>query len=217
MLIVASLLFIISFISDLYVESIYTPDILRYASMLLLFIYSYTNTVYSNVLTRLILAITSCLCAMYIVMMVLMYTTDQEYLDRVYLVSGFLFSLLFVRVSFLKFDARDKFKESGTFLAYKKPRDLQGYLASLVWGYGTVALVINGKEFKFKSGKFIEREHVTNSRYIYKKTNHIPLEKARLMIGTSWKWYRNCFTLITGDISNATERAKGNGSRGHKQ
>lgn len=112
--------------------------------------------------------------------------------------SMFLLVYFMCRTVVLSYKGGDDYKVRGTYLAFKKPKNLQGYISALFKTYGSVSLIINSKEFKFRNGILIEREHISNSYLTYKKICNVPLQDARQHVGESWRWYRNCFSVLEG-------------------
>lgn len=224
MAIIGTFLLLLSFTLGVFTRWFDASLILQYCALFAFVITAYISTPFKHIKTKLSLLVSSCLVATYLAIIVLMLITNQHMLDSLYLAMAILAAILLVRTVLLSFNSKDKYARRGTFLAYKKPKSLQGYIAALVWGYASVSLVINGTAFKFKKGVFVSSDHASGSNYIYKRIESIPAKNARLMLGKKWKWYKNCFTLIIGDISNGTyghagdyprdikERGTGNGN-----
>jgi len=174
--------------------------------LFLLITHLYKNTLILKVKTRALLLLTSCISSLYFVNIVLVSLFNNIKIDTVTTLTAIVTALLLVRVCLLTYSGGATCRKIGTFLAYRKPKNVQGYIAALFRGYGSVSIIINGSEFKFKQGVFVESEHVESDRIIYKRIRGVPLERARLMVGTKWKWWHNCFTVILKDISNAERR-----------
>ena len=60
----------------------------------------------------------------------------------------------------------DIYKCNGTFIVYKRPKSIKDFIITLLFKHHAVSIVIDGNEFKFKKGVFMERQHI-------KKTNVI--------------------------------------------
>lgn len=118
-----------------------------------------------------------------------------------------------VRTVVLSYVEGECYKVRGTYLAFKRPKNLQGYVAALFKTYGSVILVIDSQEFKFRHGKLVEREHVISTSLTYKKICNVPLADAREYLGTQWKWYRNCFSVLGGIANRANRRDSKTGTR----
>ena len=63
------------------------------------------------------------------------------------------------RTAVLSYKTGDRYSVRGTYLAFKKPKSLQGYATALFKKYGSVTLVINSREFMFKESELIEKDH----------------------------------------------------------
>lgn len=91
----------------------------------------------------------------------------------------------------------DTYYNEGCFLAYKRPNSITGSLCSLITApYGHCSLIIDGREFLFKSGEVIERQFEVTNKLTFKKISLVDIDKARKLIGTKWSLRNNCFNTF---------------------
>lgn len=191
----------VSYILSLYVGSLdgtipsFVMDTLNSLTIGLLSLHTYKTLPVYNTKTRIIcLMLLTCL-VVYITHLHFIVFTGYYNEDLPYIVGGGFFTFMFMR--FLKDNyTTDKYSVNNTFVIYKRPTTYTQFFTTLILKHHSVSIVIQGVEFKFKDGIFIERQHVKKTHVIYKKVADVPICRARLVVGTKWKWYRNCFSII---------------------
>lgn len=92
---------------------------------------------------------------------------------------------------------------TNSYLAYKRPKSLQGLIASLfTFPYGQCCLIINGSRFSYKEGAIKQEPHVdrcdpNKQRYIYKKVSDLKAATAKKeLVGKRWTPMNNCFSVF---------------------
>ncbi len=128
-----------------------------------------------------------------------------------------IFSILFF-ISFIIHNRRysdfSKYTKCGSFIVYKRASDLQGFVSSIVtYPYGACFLVVNGREFKFKSGRVIERQHLSKEVYSYRRLRGVSLKDARGVLDDKWSILNNCFTVFEKFGENSRARVTTNDTR----
>jgi len=144
---------------------------------------------------------------------------NSKYYDLVSTISeSLIVGLLFFFATTLLIGVKrsfNKYTKCGSFIVYRKARSLQGFISSLVtYPYGQCFLVVGGKEFKFKGGRIIERDHVSKDIYSYRRVEDIRLGNARALLGMKWSIFNNCFTVFQkfGDLDRARDATDSSGS-----
>lgn len=151
---------------------------------------------------RLVMTIATIYCIMFLVNLFSVYTGLYLLSDTIYVFTLSLVVCFAMNSLLLFYRSGDKYMVRGTFIAMKKPKNLQGYVSSLFQRCGSMSLVIDSKEFKFQKGELVETEHKEKPSIVYEKVNNVPLSVARSYVGTRWKWYKNCFIVLKGIVRN---------------
>ena len=199
MLAIGLLLFISSYLVIFLPDAPWVlSDSLGATGTLLVLFHVYGTLSKVKVRTCMLTALCCVLNVLYIVALAYSHIDAHLAIDTTVAVIAILATCIALRVVLLFCKCGNTYNDLGTFLVYKKPSNLSGYITALIYSYGSVRIVISGNEFKFKDGVFIESNHVRSTKYMYERINNIPVKKARSMLGMRWKWYRNCFTVSRG-------------------
>lgn len=89
------------------------------------------------------------------------------------------------------------YKESDSYLVYKKPTNWSGLLGLAFQApYGHCSLVAEGQHFRFKKGELIEEKYVEKKDDLHIKIISVNLNEARKLLGTEWSLNNNCFNVF---------------------
>lgn len=80
---------------------------------------------------------------------------------------------------------------TGSYIVYKPPT-WKRFLSSVA---GSVSLVVNGTEYRYRQGVLQANAHMPSSRLWYFKYNGLSKKPLQKHVGQRWKWFDNCFCL----------------------
>lgn len=195
------ILAVISCVLSLYFGSLngsipaYTMDALLSASVGLFSFHAYKTLPIYKTKTRLLCLFLITVLVVYMINLHLLLFTGYYNTEIAYTCGGVFLLTMLIRLLKESYNS-DKYLESGTYILYKRPRTTVQFFITLILKHHGVSIVIDGTEFKFKNGEFVERQHISDSRVIYKRIASVPIYRARLIVGTKWKWFKNCFSII---------------------
>lgn len=87
-----------------------------------------------------------------------------------------------------------EYSPSGSFLTYKRPRNITGTICALVTApYGHCSLITDGTEFKYSKGVLVERPFPLSNNLTFHKIPYVELSCIRPMVGMKWSVFNNCF------------------------
>ncbi len=90
-----------------------------------------------------------------------------------------------------------KYKADKSYIAFKKPRNIFGFIVGLFNSpYGHCSLVTKGREFAFSKGVLIEKKYIDSDNVCLKKIKTVPLYEARKITGSRWGLFNNCLTVF---------------------
>ena len=168
--------------------------------------HSYATSKHFEIKKRIVMIISILVSIIYASSIISIYMESDTYSNAFAIIGMCTFVCLLIRTAVLSYKTGECYNVRGTYLAFKKPKNFQGYAHALIKKYGSVSLVVNSKEFLFKDGELIERSHVKTDKITYQKIDNVPLYEARKLLGTRWKWYRNCFSVLEGIAYRAKQR-----------
>lgn len=84
-----------------------------------------------------------------------------------------------------------------SYLAFRKPKSLLGFIAALVKSpYGHCSLITKERRFKFSRGILSEVKFRDSGGFCLKEIRTVPLSEARELLGHRWGVFNNCFTVF---------------------